>query len=330
VLQKIFKNNTYTFSIILLIAVLISLALLNLFNANSMSKRDINLSYESIQSNSMTEAEKDILKISLLESYNKRIDSTVTSMVILPDLPPLPLNISAPKLITASVKPKPVNKPKPTVVEEDDEDEKPASKKPVTTPKVLVASIPSKPFLPTPIERKAKVVSKVGDEDCGLFCRIFSTGKTDEGDGTVNVKLAEINHPKLSQMIKKVSKVGGVPQPLIHDHVRRESSYSCTAKNPVSSATGPLQVIKGSNEAITGEYYSSKQAHVNALKSDCEKALKIGVSHMKQCMHIHPRRLMETDLAYSARIWKNCHVRGHGNAKGGIAGANAHYASKFQ
>lgn len=122
--------------------------------------------------------------------------------------------------------------------------------------------------------------------------------------------------PKLYAMAKRVASEVGVPMEVVSFHIMKESGWRADARNPKSTATGLLQLIKGSHEAISGQLLT-KEEHFR-LARDPERNLRLGVAHIKACMELMPG-------ASADRLWRSCHVKGHAAAGGRIEMATAYY-----
>jgi hypothetical protein len=122
--------------------------------------------------------------------------------------------------------------------------------------------------------------------------------------------------PRLYARVTHAAYAHGIPKDVMHYHVKRESSYNPRARNPRSTATGLLQVVKGSHEAIIGRRLSL-QEHIS-LMSDVDHGLSVGAAHIRGCMQLMPN-------ASPHALWKRCHYYGHGNVGGSIQIASAHY-----
>lgn len=93
-------------------------------------------------------------------------------------------------------------------------------------------------------------------------------------------------------------------RPSLAQHVlRRESGGSYSAKNPRSSASGPMQVIDGMAAAIAGRPVSRRERMSNV-------GLKLGIAYLKLCQDALPK-------ASDHSIWVRCYVAGHGNVSDG-------------
>lgn len=120
-------------------------------------------------------------------------------------------------------------------------------------------------------------------------------------------------------LVDRVADETGVPRGVMHFHVRMESGYRPAARNPASTATGLLQPIRGSHAAIIGRPLT--HAEHFALARDPEHNLRVGAAHIRACIDLMPG-------ASAQRLWRACHVAGHGNVGGRIEMAAAHYQGR--
>lgn len=120
--------------------------------------------------------------------------------------------------------------------------------------------------------------------------------------------------PAIVALVDRVASEAGIPVAVMRDHVRRESGFRPGARNPRSTATGLLQVIKSSHEAIIGRRLTLAE-HIR-LSSDPEYSLRVGAAHMKLCMTLIPG-------ATALRLY-DCHYHGHARFGGSIQMA-AHF-----
>lgn len=121
--------------------------------------------------------------------------------------------------------------------------------------------------------------------------------------------------PTILALVDRVASEIGIPTSVMREHVRRESGFRPAARNPRSSATGLLQVVKGSHEAIIGRKLTMAE-HVR-LSSDPEHSLRVGAAHMRACMGLMPG-------ASPAKLY-GCHYHGHARFGGRIEMAAAFY-----
>jgi len=83
----------------------------------------------------------------------------------------------------------------------------------------------------------------------------------------------------------------GVPVHLAHKVARLESGYSCTAKNPRSTAYGPYQIIRGTGIGLGID------------RTNCAQNIDGGVRLLRTVMH-NPRRLCQTyEVACKRSFW---------------------------
>jgi len=115
--------------------------------------------------------------------------------------------------------------------------------------------------------------------------------------------------PTIVALVDKVADETGIPRAVMRFHVARESGFRPAARNPKSTATGMLQLIRGSHAAIIGRELT-KDEHCRRA-SDPAHNLRVGAAHIKGCMALMPG-------ASADRLWKGCHIRGHAAAGGRI------------
>ena len=122
--------------------------------------------------------------------------------------------------------------------------------------------------------------------------------------------------PSIVKLAMNIADETGIRRDVMHDHIVRESGYNPNARNPKSTATGLLQLIKGSHEAIAGRLLT-KEEHFRLAKNP-EYNLRLGAAHIKACMELMPG-------ASSYNLWKKCHVQGHRNVGGDIRTAASYF-----
>lgn len=125
--------------------------------------------------------------------------------------------------------------------------------------------------------------------------------------------------PALASLAQRLSKEAGVSYETVAYIVQRESGWDPRARNPKSTATGLLQLIRGSHIAISGQFMT-KEEHFR-MASDPERNLRVGIAHIKECMVNMPG-------ANADSIWRRCHIRGHAAVGGRIQNAALHYKPK--
>lgn len=109
--------------------------------------------------------------------------------------------------------------------------------------------------------------------------------------------------PAILAMVTRAADEAGISRADMIYHVKRESGFRPDARNPKSTATGLLQVIKGSHEAIVGRRMS--HAEHFALMKQPAYALRVGAAHMRLCADL-------TKQTYA------CHYNGPGRFGGRI------------
>lgn len=127
--------------------------------------------------------------------------------------------------------------------------------------------------------------------------------------------------PAILAMVDKVADESGIPRSIMRFHVQKESGYDPRARNPKSTATGLLQLIKGSHEVIAGRILT-KEEHFR-LAMNPEYNLRLGAAHIKECMAHMPGASADT-------LWRKCHVRGHRSVGGDIRVAATYFKPDSQ
>lgn len=127
--------------------------------------------------------------------------------------------------------------------------------------------------------------------------------------------------PTILAMVDRVADESGIPRSIMRFHVQKESDYNPRARNPKSTATGLLQLIKGSHEVIAGRMLT-REEHFR-LAVDPEYNLRLGAAHIKACMQVMPGATAEA-------MWRRCHVRGHRNVGGDIRVARSYFKPDSQ
>lgn len=127
--------------------------------------------------------------------------------------------------------------------------------------------------------------------------------------------------PAILAMVDKVADENGIPRSIMRFHVQKESGYDPRARNPKSTATGLLQLIKGSHEVIAGRILT-REEHFR-LAMNPEYNLRLGAAHIRECMSHMPG-------ASAQALWKNCHVRGHRSVGGDIRVAATYFKPDSQ
>lgn len=122
--------------------------------------------------------------------------------------------------------------------------------------------------------------------------------------------------PTIVALVDRAADRAGVPREIARFHVARESGFRPDARNPRSTATGLLQVIHGSHEAIVGRRMS--RAEHFALMRQPDYAMRVGLAHVRACMDRLPG-------ASAHRLWTGCHIKGHAAVGGRIEMARLHF-----
>lgn len=123
-----------------------------------------------------------------------------------------------------------------------------------------------------------------------------------EDSVTVSPQKAEV-----ARLVDAVSDQYGLPRSLVHEHIRRESSYVVLARNPSSTAKGLTQVVRCSHAAIISRDCRSfsKGEHLRTA-SNARHNLQVGLAHIAAAHEAQPH--------WSARdLWRKCHVAGLAN-----------------
>lgn len=76
---------------------------------------------------------------------------------------------------------------------------------------------------------------------------------------------------EVRSMVTQAAVQHGVPVALAHGIVRVESRYRCDARNPRSSATGLMQVVRG----------TARQVGVTGDLTDCQTGLVAGMRYLR-------------------------------------------------
>lgn len=116
--------------------------------------------------------------------------------------------------------------------------------------------------------------------------------------------------PAILAMVTRAADEAGLSRADMIYHVKRESGFRPDARNPKSTATGLLQVIHGSHEAIVGRRMS--RAEHFALMKQPAYALRVGAAHMRACKDL------------TTRLY-DCHYHGHARFGGRIEMARRYY-----
>lgn len=82
---------------------------------------------------------------------------------------------------------------------------------------------------------------------------------------------ANANPTSLHSIVTEKAREHGVPPKLAHGIVKVESGYRCNAKNPSSSATGAMQVLRGTAKGV-GVYGNLR---------DCRTGVEAGMRYLK-------------------------------------------------
>ncbi len=109
--------------------------------------------------------------------------------------------------------------------------------------------------------------------------------------------------PAIFALVQRAADEAGIPRDVMNYHVKRESGFRPDARNPKSTATGLLQVVKGSHEAIIGRKLTLSE-HVSLMRQPAY-ALRVGAAHMRACADL-------TKNLYA------CHYHGHARFGGRI------------
>lgn len=121
---------------------------------------------------------------------------------------------------------------------------------------------------------------------------------------------------RIEAMVDRIARETGIPVSVMRFHVARESGFRPDARNPRSTATGLLQVIHGTHEAIVGR--RMPRAEHYRLMQQPEYALRVGSAHIRECLRVMPG-------ASAQKLWRECHVPGLARHGGSFQMAARHY-----
>ena len=82
--------------------------------------------------------------------------------------------------------------------------------------------------------------------------------------------------PSIYNLVTSMAEAHGVDPALAHAVVKVESGYNCSAKNPRSTATGAMQVLKG----------TARSVGVQGNLRDCRTGLEAGMRYLKQMVQL--------------------------------------------
>jgi soluble lytic murein transglycosylase-like protein len=91
--------------------------------------------------------------------------------------------------------------------------------------------------------------------------------------GLVHARTVE---PSIYNLVTSMAEQHGVDPALAHAVVNVESGYNCAAKNPRSSATGAMQVLKG----------TARSVGVQGNLRDCRTGLEAGMRYLKHMVRL--------------------------------------------
>jgi len=134
---------------------------------------------------------------------------------------------------------------------------------------------------------------------------------------TTSTQHSSIVRGDAQKIVARVARDMGVRNEVAVFAVKKESNYNCKARNPSSTATGMLQVVRASAAAIVGRPVS------RAELQDCEFGTAVGMAHLALCQDLLPGRSPYT-------IWRDCHYWGPANVGGDIRDAHKFYMSYLQ
>ena len=78
--------------------------------------------------------------------------------------------------------------------------------------------------------------------------------------------------PSIYNLVTSMAQAHGVDPALAHAVVKVESGYKCSAKNPHSTAAGPMQVLRG----------TARSVGIQGNLHDCRTGLEAGMRYLKK------------------------------------------------
>jgi soluble lytic murein transglycosylase-like protein len=114
-------------------------------------------------------------------------------------------------------------------------------------------------------------------------------------------KASKTPNPEVQKLVTQVAKEHGVDPALAHAVVQVESRYDCNAKNPKSTATGAMQVLRG----------TAREVGVTGNLRDCRTGLEAGMRYLKQAVTMHGEGCRAA-TAYNQGLYTRSRCNGYG------------------
>ena len=115
--------------------------------------------------------------------------------------------------------------------------------------------------------------------------------------GTVHAREVE---PSIYHLVTRMAEAHGVDPALAHAVVKVESGYDCAAKNPRSTATGAMQVLRSTAESVG----------VQGNLRDCRTGLEAGMRYLKQMVELAGGSACAAASAYNRGAVGGCTAYG--------------------
>lgn len=115
--------------------------------------------------------------------------------------------------------------------------------------------------------------------------------------GLVHARTIE---PSIYNLVTSMAQAHGVDPALAHAVVKVESGYDCTAKNPRSTAAGPMQVLKS----------TARLVGVEGNLRDCRTGLEAGMRYLKQMVTLSGGSACAAASAYNRGAVGGCSAYG--------------------
>jgi soluble lytic murein transglycosylase-like protein len=109
-----------------------------------------------------------------------------------------------------------------------------------------------------------------------LYCKSVAVAAALIGSTLPGMVHAREVEPTVYNLVTKVAEAHGVDPALAHAVVKVESGYNCSAKNPRSTAAGPMQVLRG----------TARSVGVQGNLHDCRTGLEAGMRYLKQMVQL--------------------------------------------
>ena len=106
--------------------------------------------------------------------------------------------------------------------------------------------------------------------------------------------------PSIYNLVTSMAQAHGVDPALAHAVVEVESGYNCSAKNPRSSAAGPMQVLKGTARAVG----------VQGNLRDCRTGLEAGMRYLSRMVSLSGGSVCAAASAYNRGTVRGCTAYG--------------------